>query len=64
MKDKITITVLNSRDEVVNTMVWEDANSAKAFLLDLIMEGQSTGQYEVEQLASKPNMYFVLDYEQ
>lgn len=62
MQDKITITVINSKDEVVNTMVWEDANSAKAFLLDLIMEGQRTGQYEVEQLTSKPNMYFVWDY--
>lgn len=63
MQDKITITVLNKKSELINTWVWEDANSAKAFLLDLIMEGQRTGQYEVEELYKGSNQYYVWDYE-
>lgn len=63
MQDKVTITVLNGKSEVLNTSVWENANSAKAFLFDLVMESQRTGQYEVEELYKGSNQYYVWNYE-
>lgn len=62
MAKKITITVLDKNDEILNHMDWEDRNGAKAFMFDLLMEGQKTGQYEVFQTRRKDH-YIVWNYE-
>lgn len=62
MQDKIIIIVLNNKEEVINQMEWTDMNSAKAFLFDLMIEGQKTGQFEVET-SSIPDVYFLFNFE-
>lgn len=61
MEDKIKIIVVNCKEEFLTEMEWADKNSAKAFLFDLMMEGQKTGQYEVEKSGVR-NTYIVTNY--